>query len=85
MERISSTELPRHLIHSSLGQTSLILAWTLLGVAMTALGGLTAARADGNRARLILGMTLTLAGVAAVGSAVLYHNSITQGLAPEAS
>lgn len=85
MERISLTEFPRHLIHPSLGETALILAWSLLGVVMTALGGLTAARADDNRARLIVGMALTLAGVAAVGSAVLYHNSLSQGLPPEAS
>jgi hypothetical protein len=76
-------KLPRHLIHSNLTDTVVVLGWSLLGVVMTAPGGLTAARAKDSRTRLVIGMVLTLAGVAVVGSAVLYHNSLSQALAPD--
>ncbi len=84
-ERLSVTGIPQHLVHSSLTDTAVVLAWSLLGVVLTALGGLTATRANGKRARLFVGMALTLAGVAVVGSAVFYHNSLSQAVAPDLS
>ena len=76
MEAFSLTRLPGHLIHPSVSVSAIILGWMLLGGAITALGGLTAIRAKGNRSLLAVGIALTLIGVVAVGSAVVYHNSL---------
>jgi hypothetical protein len=84
LERLSLPALPVHLIHPSLSVTATVLAWALSGAALTALGGLTAARAKGRRTQLAVGMVLTLLGVAVLGSAVLYHNSLGQGVEPSA-
>lgn len=78
MERFSWPGFPEHLIHPDAGLTATVLVWALAGAVVTASGGLTAIRAKGRRTRLAIGMALTLIGVAVVGSAVLYHNSLNQ-------
>lgn len=83
MKRLPLPDLPEHLIHPSLGTTLIVLLWVVAGGAVTALGGLTAARANGNYTRLAVGVALTLVGVVLVGSAVLYHNSLDQAVAPD--
>lgn len=82
MERLSTPHLPAHLVHPTAGVTLTVLAWILIGGIITAVGGLTASRAHGNKGRVALGMALAIAGVAVVGSAVVYHNSLNQAVAP---
>lgn len=82
MERLSLPGLPGHLIHPDVTITATVLAWALAGAVLTSLGGLTAARAKGKRTRLAIGMALTLLGVAVVGSAVVYHNSLSRAAGP---
>ena len=76
MELLSLDALPVHLIHPDADVTAIILGWIVLGGVITAVGGLTAARAKGNRILLAVGMALTLAGIVTVGSAVVHHNSL---------
>lgn len=82
MERLSLPAPPQHLIHSNPGVTAAFISWAFIGVVITALGGLLAFRSQGNRTRLAAGMALTLAGVCVMGTAVLYHNSLMQAVAP---
>lgn len=83
MKRLSLPDFPGHLIHPDLGVTMTVLLWAVSGGLITGLGGLMAARAKGNCTRLAIGMALTLVGVVLVGSAVLYHNSLNQTVAPD--
>lgn len=71
---LSRLPVPAHIVHETAQGTLTVIAWLALGVSLTAIGGLTAARATTAR-RVSVGIGLTIAGVTVLAVGVWFHGS----------